>query len=83
MTTATTTTAQNKLAKALTDFRQTGEGTTFVAVLRHKDDERHVVVNTRTSKIVKRFRDGESAWSDAARFAGDYAFEHRFDNETF
>jgi hypothetical protein len=83
MATSTTTAAQNKLAKALADFRQTDEGTTFVAVLRHKDDERHVVVDTRATKIVKRFRDGESSWSDAARFASDYAFEHRFDNEGF
>jgi hypothetical protein len=83
MATATTTAAQNKLTKALTDFRESDEGTAFVAVFRHKDDERHVVVDTRTSKIVKRFRDGESSWSDAARFARDYDFEHRFDNQEF
>jgi len=49
----------------------------FVDVYRHQDDERHLVVNNVTNKIVKRFRDAETSWSDAARFADDYFWEHR------
>jgi len=75
---ATSTATQNKLTKALAEFNETDEGHDFVTVYRHQDDERHVVVDSRQSKIVKRFRDGESSWSDAARFADDYYFDHRF-----
>lgn len=40
------------------------------------DDERAVIINTDTHKVVKRFR-GESAWSNAARYASDLYWEMR------
>lgn len=57
------------------------ESSGFVKVYRHQDDERHVVVNSRTIKIVKRFKDGESSWNKAERFASDYYWAHRDDEE--
>ena len=44
-----------------------------VVVYRHEDDERHIVVDHAEGKIVRRFRNGESAWSNAERWARDYA----------
>jgi len=49
----------------------------FAKVYRHQDDERHIVVDSRTKKILKRFKDGELAWNKAERFARDYWDEHR------
>jgi len=80
MLTAEYTKRQNKLNKDLADFTLVEEDSQGdVEVYRHNDDERHVVVNARELKIVKRFRDGESSWSDAARFAGDYFYKHNMD----
>ena len=55
----------------------------WVKVYRHQDDERHVVVDTRLTKIVKRFPNGESSWSKAARFATDYYWAHREADEWY
>ncbi len=44
-----------------------------VVVYRHEDDERHIVADHTLGKIVRRFRNGESAWSNAERWARDYA----------
>jgi len=53
----------------------------FVIAVRHEDDERHLVIDERTSKIIKRFKDGESSWNKAERFADDYYNAHRFDED--
>jgi len=44
-----------------------------VYVMRHEADERHIVIDAELGKIVKRFRDTETAWMDAERWANDYA----------
>ena len=46
-----------------------------IHVFEHEDDQRQAVVDMRTGKILKRFRDTETAWSDAERFASDKFFE--------
>ena len=42
-------------------------------------DGKALVIDVIKNKVVKRFRDGESSWSDANRFASDYLFAHRYD----
>lgn len=79
---ALTPAAQKKFAKTLEEFNYSEvDSAGFVAVYVHKDDQRHIVVDSRQSKVVKRFRNGESSWSDAARFARDYANKHEFDED--
>lgn len=42
----------------------------------YADDDRAVIINTDRHKVVKRFR-GESAWSNANRYASDLYWEAR------
>ena len=42
------------------------------------NDNKAIVFDIEDNKIVKRFKDGESAWSNAARFASDLSVKHRF-----
>jgi hypothetical protein len=51
----------------------------FAKVYVHHADERHIVVDSRTGEILKRFKAGELAWNNAERFARDYYWEHRND----
>lgn len=53
----------------------------FVISVRHEDDERHLVIDERTSKILKRFKDGELSWNKAERYADDYYEAHKFDED--
>lgn len=67
-----------KLSKATEGYSHVPEDSNeMVDVYRHREDERHLVVDNRTHKIVKRFRDAETSWSDAIRFADDYYWEER------
>lgn len=69
--------AARKLASALENYRESPDlGFGFARVYRHKDDERHIVVDDVTKKILKRFKDSELSWSDAQRFAHDYARQY-------
>lgn len=83
MTTTLTPAAQKKFDAELSGYHTTFGvyRREFVVALRHEDDERHIVVDERTSKIVKRFKDGELSWNKAERFADDYYWEHRFDED--
>ena len=49
------------------------DGSARVYWMGHENDERQIVIDAELGKIVKRFRDTETAWMDAERWANDYA----------
>lgn len=75
------TAAERKFDAEIADYYlNRGSSTAFAKVYQHQDDQRHIVVDSRTNKIVKRFKDGELSWNKAERFAYDYWSEHRLED---
>ena len=82
-TTTLTPAAQRKFNEELSSYHLNfGVYTAgFVSVYQHEDDDRHIVVDTKNSKILKRFKSAETSWNKANRYADDFYNAHRFDGE--